>query len=150
MFSKDELIKYEEPMVKAINLVDEGDKEEINEYPKVYREAEQGKVVGTEADGKNIQYGLRKRKDSTVRSCRKKMLRQTKDIVEACRQQGKHIIRSVQETKRKGLIKTSAVWSEGSKIKNTVIDGKEWQPTEFMEPSFLRKRSCNLNKFRRL
>ena len=55
----------------------------------------------------------------------------------------------------KGLIKASAVRSEGSKIKNTVIDGKEWQPTEFLVPSFenklddmdnLRERSCNLNK----
>ena len=55
-------------------------------------------------------------------------------------------MRSTQETKRKGLIKVGAVRSEGSKIKNTVIDGKEWQPTKFMVPSFPRKRSCNLNK----
>ena len=53
------------------------------------------------------------------------------------------------------MIKTSAVWSEGSKIKNIVIDSKEWQSTEFMVPSFgnklgdmenLRERLYNLNK----
>ena len=82
------------------------------------------------------------------------MLQKTKDIVEGCQQQGKHIIRSAQETKRKGLIKASAVQSEGSKIKNTVIDGKE-QPMQFMVLSSehklgnmenLREGSCNLNK----
>lgn len=43
-------------------------------------------------------------------------------------------------------------------MKNTIMDGKEWQPTEFMVPSVenklgdienLRERSCNLNKLRR-
>ena len=71
----------------------------------------------------------------------------------------KHIVQFARETKRKGLIKTSAVWSEGSKIKNTVIDDKEWQSMEFMVPSLriaienklgdmgsLRERLYNLNK----
>ena len=34
--------------------VDEGEKEERNECLKEYREAEEGKVVGTEVEGKNI------------------------------------------------------------------------------------------------
>ena len=89
--------------------VDEGEKEERNERPKEYKEVEEGKVVKIEAKGKNIQYEPKKMKDSTVRSRRKKMLRRTTDIVKRCRQQGKHIIRSTQETKRKGLIKVAAV-----------------------------------------
>ena len=105
--------------------VDEGEKEKRNECPKEYREAEEGKVVRIEVEGKNILYETR-RKDSTIRPRKKKMLRRTTDIVERCRQQGKHIIRSVQETKRKGLIKASTVRSEDSKINNTIIDGKEW------------------------
>ena len=120
--------------------VDEGEKEEGNECPKKYREAKEGKTVTTEAKGKNILYDQykrknilyepRKMKDSTVwytvnGLSGKKGLHRTTNLVERYRQQGKNIVRSVQETKRKGLIKTSAVWSEGSRIKNIVIDGKK-------------------------
>ena len=94
--------------------VDEGEKKEGNEYPKEYREVEEGKTVTAEAKGKSIPYEPRKRKDSTVRytingTRRKKILHRTTDIVERCRQQGKHIIQSAQETKRKGLVKTTLV-----------------------------------------
>ncbi len=41
--------------------VDEGEKEEENECPKEYKEVEEGKVVMTEAEGKNIQYEFRKK-----------------------------------------------------------------------------------------
>ena len=98
--------------------VDEGKKEEGNECPKEHREAEEGKAVTGEVEGKNIQYEPKKRKDSTVRSRRNKMLHRTRDIVERCRQQGKHIRQSAQETKE-GLIKVAAVQSGG------VIDGQK-------------------------
>lgn len=140
--------------------VDEGEKEEGNECPKDYREVEEGKVVTAEAEGKSIPNEPRKRKNSTVRYIvngprGKKRLHRTMNLVERCRQQGKHIVQAAQETKRKGLIKTSAVRSEGSKIKNTATDRKEWQPTEFMVSSFenklgdmesLREGWYNLNK----
>ena len=117
--------------------VDEGDKTKKNECLKEYREAEEGKVVTTNAEGKNIQSKPRKKKDPTIRyavngSCRKKRLHHITNLVEKCQKQGKHIVRFAQETKRKGLIKTSAVQSEGSKIKNTTIDGKRWQPMKFI------------------
>ena len=72
------------------------------------------------------------------------------DIAERCQQQGRHIIWSALETKRKGLIKVAAVRSGG------VIDGQKGQLTESMVPSFRNKlgdmenrmeRSCTLNKF---
>ena len=72
------------------------------------------------------------------------MLRRTTDIAERCRQQGRHIIRSAQETRRKGSIKVVGV-----------IDGQKGQLTESMVPSFGNKlgdlenrveRSCTLNK----
>ena len=47
--------------------------------------------------------------------------------------------------KEEGSIKTAAVWSEGSKIKNTIIDINKWQPTRFMVPSF-EKKLGDLNK----
>ena len=49
------------------------DKKEGNECPKEYREAEEGKVVTVEAEGKNIQYESKRRKippyDRTERKC---------------------------------------------------------------------------------
>ena len=120
-----------------------------NECPKEHREADDGKAVTVEDEGKNMQYKPIKRKDSTVRPRRKDMLHRTTDIVERCRQQGRHIIRSAQETKRKGLIKVAAVRSGG------VIDGQKGQLTKSMVPSFGNKlgdmenrmeRSCTLNK----
>ena len=65
--------------------VDKGKKEEGNECPKEQKEAKEGKAVTAEAEGKNTQYEPRRRKDSTVRPCRKKVLRRTMDIVERCR-----------------------------------------------------------------
>ena len=97
-----------------------------NECLKEHREANKGKAVTAKDEGKNMQYKPIKRKDSTVRPRRKEMLRQTTNIAEWCRPQGRHIIQSAQETKGKGLIEAVAVRSEGSKIKNIVIDGKEW------------------------
>ena len=79
--------------------VDKDKKEEGNECPKEHREAEEdreaeeGKAGMTEAKGKNIQYEPR-RKDSTVRPHRKKVLRGTMDIAERCQKQGRHIIQS--------------------------------------------------------
>ena len=131
--------------------VDKGKKKEGNECPKEYREAEERKAVTKKAEGKNIQYDPRKRKDSTVRPHKKKVLRRTTDIAERCRQQGRHIIQSTQETEPKGLIKVVAVWSGG------VIDRQKGQLMESMVLSFgnklgdmenLRERSSNLNKLR--
>ena len=101
------------------------EKGEQNEYPKEYREVEETKAITAKAKGS-------KRKDSTVRYTvngprGKKKLHRTTKLVERCRRQGKHILRSTQETKRKGLIKTLVVQSEG------------------MEN--LRETSCFLNKF---
>lgn len=103
--------------------VDEGEKKEENECPKEHKEMEETKVITAEAKG-------RKRNDSTVLymvngPCGKIRLH----CMDRCRQQGKHILQSAQETKQKGLMKTLVVQSEDSKIKNTTIDGKEWQPT---------------------
>ena len=104
--------------------VNEGKKEEGNICPKEHREAEEGKAITAKAKGN-------KRKDSTVwymvnKLHGKKRLHHTMKLVERCRQQGKHIVWFAQETKRKGLIKASTIRSEGSKIKNTVIDSKVW------------------------
>ena len=44
--------------------VDEGEKTEENECPKEYREAEEGKAVTAEAEGKNIQSKHKKKKKS--------------------------------------------------------------------------------------
>ena len=59
--------------------------EERNECPKQHKQAEEGKVGMTEAEGKNIQHEPKRRKDSTVRPRRKKVLRRTTDIAERCR-----------------------------------------------------------------
>jgi hypothetical protein len=98
-----------------------------NECPKENREAEEGKAGMIVPEGKNIQYEPERRKDSTVRPSKKKVLRRT---TERCRQQGRHTVRYAQETKRKGSIKVVAVQS------GRVIDGHKGQVTESMVASF--------------
>ena len=131
----------------------------------IIQRMEEGKAVMGEDERKNIMYKPGKRKYSTVRYTvngprRKEMLHRTTDLVKRCRQQGKHIVQFAQETKRKGLVLTSTVRSEGSKIKNTIIDDKEAVvPIEFIVPSLriaiknklgemesLKERLYNLNK----
>ena len=95
-FSKDELTTYEEPMGKPMNLGDKGEKEEKNECLKEYKEAEEGKVVTAEAEGKSIQCKLRKKKDPTIRHTvngphRKKRMYRTIKLVEGCRKQGNNL-----------------------------------------------------------
>ena len=70
--------------------VDEGEKKEENECPK------EGKEVTAEAEGKNIQFELRKKKDPTIQYAvnglhRKKRMHRTKNLVERCRQQGNNL-----------------------------------------------------------
>ena len=85
----------------SCNILRVDEKGEENECPKEYREVEKGKAITAEDEGKNIQYEPRKRKDSIVRLCKKKMLCRTIDIVERCQQQGKQMAQSAQETKRR-------------------------------------------------
>ena len=92
-----------------------------------------------EAEGKNIQYEPKRRKDSTVPPHRKDMLHRPTDIAERCWQQGRHI-RSAQETRRKGSLKIVAVRSGG------VIDR---QLMESMAPSFRNKLGDMANRMER-
>ena len=76
--------------------VDKAEKEEKNECLKEYREAEEGKAVMAEAEGKNIQSEPRKKKDPTVwymvnEPHRKKRMHRTIKLVEGCRQQGNNL-----------------------------------------------------------
>ena len=71
--------------------VDKGKKEEGNECPKEYKEAEEGKAVTAEDEGKNIQSEPRKKKDPTIRYAmnglyRKKGMHHTIKLVEGCPQ----------------------------------------------------------------
>ena len=70
--------------------VDKGEKTKENECPKEYREAEEGKAVTAEAEGKNIQSKPRKKKGPTIqytvnRPRGKKRLHRSIKLVEGCR-----------------------------------------------------------------